>query len=154
MSAADSFFVDSNLVLYFVDPVDPVKRSRAQDWLTYLWSAGAGRLSWQVLHEFYWNAIRKMGLSAADARRIVEDLSCWRPIDTSFGLVSEAWEWMDAAQLTYWDSLIMAAAVRSGARYLLSEDFQSNRVYGNILVVNPFERAPSLFEASAEKPPN
>jgi predicted nucleic acid-binding protein len=30
---------------------------------------------------------------------------------------------MDAAQMTYWDALIVAAEQRSGARYLLSEDF-------------------------------
>lgn len=154
MSATEAFFVDSTLVLCFVDPLDPVKRSRAQDWLTYLWTAGAGRLSWQVLHEFYWNAVCKMGLPAADARGIVENLSHWRPVDTSSGLISEAWEWMDAGQLSYWDALIVAAAVRSGARYLLSEDFPAGRSYGSVRVINPFERAPSEFVSAVETPPN
>jgi len=145
MSAAETFFVDSNLVLYYVDPVDREKRARSEDWFDHLWMAGAGRLSWQVLHEFYWNAVRKMGLASADAREIVEELSHWRPVDTSMGLVQEAWEWMDAAQLSYWDALILAAAQRCGARYLLSEDFQHGRMFGNLQVVNPFERSPGEF---------
>ena len=65
--------------------------ARASEWLDALWNAGTGRLSWQVLHEFYWNAVRKMGLSPASARQIVEDMSHWRPVASSLGLLQEAW---------------------------------------------------------------
>jgi hypothetical protein len=44
MSAGDGFFVDSNVLLYSVDPVDSAKRIRATEWLEALWMAGAGRL--------------------------------------------------------------------------------------------------------------
>ena len=145
MNAADAFFVDSNLLLYYVDPTDRKKRSRADDWLNHLWAAGTGRLSWQVLHEFYWSAVRKMRLDSADARGIVGDLSQWRPVDTSLGLVRDAWEWTDAAQLTYWDALIVAAAHRCGVHYLLSEDFQEGRRFGGVQVLNPFEHSPAEF---------
>jgi predicted nucleic acid-binding protein len=145
MSGVETFFVDSNLPLYHVDPVDHNKRERASEWLDHLWMAGAGRLSWQVLHEFYWNAVRKMRLNRPAAREIVEDLSHWRPVDTSVGLIREAWEWMDAAQLSYWDALILAAGQRAGARYLLSEDFQEGRSFGSVQVLNPFEHSPSEF---------
>ena len=142
MSAADRFFVDSNLLLYYVDPLESEKQARAMDWLNHLWMAGAGRLSWQVLHEFYWNAVRKMRLEPAKAREIVEDLSSWKPVDTSLGLIQQAWHWVDSAQLSYWDALILAAAERSGAQYLLSEDFQPNRRYHDIQVLNPFDCPP------------
>ena len=145
MSAADRFFVDSNLLLYYVDPAESRKRARATEWLEALWMAGAGRLSWQVLHEFYWNSVRKMRLEPARAREIVEDLTHWRPVDTTLGLVQQAWNWVDHAQLSYWDALILAAAERSGARYLLSEDFQPNRRYQDIQVLNPFEHSASDF---------
>ena len=145
MSAAEAFFVDSNLLLYYVDPVESEKQARATEWLNHLWMAGAGRLSWQVLHEFYWNAVRKMGLEPASAREIVEDLTHWKPVDTSLGLIQQAWYWVDAAGLPYWDALILAAGQRSGARYLLSEDFQPNRRYDDIQVLNPFDKFPSDF---------
>ena len=48
-------------------------------------------------------------------------------------------------QLSYWDALILAAAQRSGARYLLSEDFQDEREYADVKVLNPFTRSPSEF---------
>jgi predicted nucleic acid-binding protein len=145
MSAADRYFVDSNLLLYYVDPVDARKQARAMEWLEALWMAGAGCLSWQVLHEFYWNAVRKMRLEPARAREIVEDLAHWKPVDTTLGLVQQAWHWMDSAQLSYWDALILAAAQRAGARYLLSEDFQPNRRYDEIQALNPFDRSASDF---------
>jgi predicted nucleic acid-binding protein len=66
-------------------------------------------------------------------------------VDTSLGLVQRAWYWVDAAQLSYWDALILAGAQRSGARYLLSEDFQSTRRYEDIQVLNPFEQSPVEF---------
>ena len=145
MSGVDGFFVDSNLLLYYIDPVEPAKRTRAAAWLEALWLEGAGRLSWQVLHEFYWNAVKKMRLAPAAAREIVADLSQWRPVDTSLGLVRQAWEWTDEAQLSYWDALILAAAQRSGARYLLSEDFQQGRDYADVKVLNPFDHSPEEF---------
>ena len=86
-----------------------------------------------------------MRVENAEARRIVEDLSQWRPVETSPGLIGEAWRWMDSAQLSYWDALIVAAAQRCGARYLLSEDLQHGRMFENVQVLNPFEMAPSEF---------
>ena len=145
MSAIEGFFVDSNLFLYYIDPVDSGKQKRAADWLNHLWMAGAGRLSWQVLHEFYWNAVKKMRLEPASGREIVKDLVQWRPVETTFGLIQQAWHWVDAAQLSYWDALIVAAAQRSGARYLLSEDFQSDRQYDEVRVLNPFDHSAPEF---------
>jgi predicted nucleic acid-binding protein len=143
MSGVDAYFVDSNLLLYYVDPVDSRKRLNAAAWLNHLWLTGTGRLSWQVLHEFYWNAVWKMQLKPSNARRIVEDLAQWKPVGASLGLVQQAWRWMDSAQVPYWDALILAAAERSGARYLLSEDFQPNRRFGGLQVLDPFTNAPS-----------
>ena len=145
MSAGDLFFVDSNLLLCSVDPAAKDKRERALDWLTHLWMDGSGRLSWQVLHEFHWHAVGKMRLKPAKVRAMVEDFAQWQPVENTIGLVREAWGWMDSAQLAYWDALIVAAAERSGARYLLSEDFQTGRQFGEVRVLNPFERRPSDF---------
>ena len=144
MTVGESFFVDSNLLLYYVDPQNAQKQARATEWLDNLWIAGTGRLSWQVLHEFYWNAVRKMQMEPA-ARQIVEDLAHWKPVDTSIGLIQQAWHWMDSAQIPYGDALIVAAAQRSGARYLLSEDFQPGREYEGVRIVNPFTHSASDF---------
>lgn len=139
---ADLVFTDTNILLYAVDRTNPVKQSRAALWLDSLWQSGSGRLSWQVLNEFYVNAVRKMGAPPDDARQRVELFSNWRPVDMSLGLAQRAWAWADASQVSHWDSLIVAAAERAGCRWLLSEDFQEGRKFGDMTVVNPFTRLP------------
>lgn len=81
----------------------------------------------------------------ARAREILEDLAHWTPVDTTLGLVQQAWHWTDFAQLSYWDAIILAAAQRASARYLLSEDFQPNRRYDCVQVLNPFDDSASGF---------
>jgi predicted nucleic acid-binding protein len=144
MHAGDRTFVDTNVLLYSLDRTDSVKRAAARDWLAALWEKGSGRLSWQVLNEFYANAVRKMGAKPAVARATVESFVEWLPVDQSIMLMQRAWYWTDHANTTYWDGLILAAAERSGCKWLLSEDFQAGRAYGAITVINPFLQPPPV----------
>jgi predicted nucleic acid-binding protein len=98
-----------------------------------------------VLHEFYVNAVRKLGTPAQKARATVDAFALWHPVDTSLGLIQRAWFWMDSAQLSYWDSLIVAAAERSGCAWLMSEDFQTGRKLGTVTVMNPLHTHPHEF---------
>ncbi len=66
----------------------------------------------------------------------------WRPLGTDLAIVECGWYWMDRAQTSYRDSLILASAERVGCSLLLSEDFQSGRSYEGVRVVGPFERVP------------
>jgi predicted nucleic acid-binding protein len=52
--------------------------------------------------------------------------------------VRRALQWMERASLSYWDALILAGAEETGARQILSEDFQAGRRFGEILIVSPF----------------
>ena len=142
MHDAKRVFVDTNVLLYFVDASDVMRQARASEWLQYLWASGAGSISWQVLHEFYVNAIRKLAVPPTEARFLVDTFLAWQPMDSSSALVHRAWHWIDAAQLSYWDALILAAAELAGCDVLLSEDFQTGQRFGHVQVVNPFTTAP------------
>ena len=83
MSGADSFFVDTNVLLYSVDSASAEKHAIAREWLGRLWKTGSGRLSWQVLHEFYVNATKKFAVPVSAARAAVSVFTAWRPVDTS-----------------------------------------------------------------------
>ena len=138
MSAGELYFVDTNILLYAADQANPVKGAVAREHVAQLWQTSSGRVSWQVLHEYYVNAVRKMGIPSSVARETVETLALWRPVDSSIGLVHAAWHCVDDAGLNYWDALVVAAAQRSGCRWLLTEDLQHGRVIGGITVRNPF----------------
>lgn len=69
--------MDTNVLLYAFSQDEPPKRERAQSLLDRLWQSGEGRLSTQVLQEFYVNATRKLPhpVSPEGAQAIVLSLS-------------------------------------------------------------------------------
>ena len=140
--SADLYFVDTNVILYSYDESHDFKRNRAEAWLQWLWQNTSGSLSWQVIQEFYWNAVRKFGAQPNLIRSHIRMFAEWNPPDVTIGLIERAWFWTDEARISFWDSMIVAAAERTRCRWLLSEDFQTGREFGAITVVNPFETAP------------
>jgi predicted nucleic acid-binding protein len=132
-------------LLYAYDVSDEAKRERARSWMDWLWQSAAAHISWQVLQEFYYNAVLKLGVSPDQARLAVGAWSEWRPPDVTLGLFERAWFWTDQARITFWDALIVAAAERTGCSWLLSEDFQTGRQFGAITVVNPFKNEPGVL---------
>ena len=142
MPAGNYFFVDTNVLLCAIDLANPKKRHAAQGWIDALWKAAAGRISWQVLHEFYVNAEKKLGMPRVAARKTVTMFATWKPGEVGFGAIERSWHWIDHAQVSYWDGLILASAEQAGCRWLLSEDFQEGREFGPIVVINPFSREP------------
>ena len=145
MSAA-KIFVDTNVFVYSLDPAEPAKQSVSNRWIQALWLSQAGRISWQVLHELYATAARKGNLNHLACRETVESLTLWKPGDVTFGQIERAWYWMDTAQLSYWDSLILASAERQECRWLLTEDFTNGRRYGTVTALNPFVNSPEDIE--------
>ncbi len=145
MTADGPFFVDTNVLLYWVDSADRAKQKGARAWAAALWESGSGRTSWQVLNEFYVNATKKLGAPKREIRAIVEAYAQWQPVGFGIGLVQRAWDWVDQAGLPYWDALILSAAEYSGCRSLLSEDFQTDRIYGGVKTVNPFAADPARY---------
>src|SRR5918992_3421231 len=87
-------------------------RATAQGWMEHLWTSASGRLSVQVLQEFYVTVTRKLrpGLPAEEARADIRDLAAWRPLGIDEPMVEAAWRLEDRLGLSFWDSLIVAAA--------------------------------------------
>lgn len=137
-------FVDTNLLLYFHDASDPEKQARAARWLTALWQSRSGRLSYQVLQEFYVAATRKLkpGLPPEVARTSVRALLAWKPAMTDGATLDAAWSIQDRFGFSWWDALIVAAAQRTGCRYILTEDLSDGQVLDDLTVVNPFLTTP------------
>lgn len=148
MPAGERFFFDTNLLLYWLDPVDQAKHQLARRWVAAVWESGAGGISWQVLNEFYFNAVRKLRAPTPSVRAIVESYVQWRPIGFGLGLIHRAWYWADKAGIPYWDSLIVASAETADCAWLLSEDFQAGQRFDALTVVNPFRTGPAQFGLS------
>ena len=138
-------FVDTNLLVYCRDSSEVEKSPVAQEWLSLLWKQGNGRISFQVLHEYYAVVTRKLSgkLPVAIARRDVINLLAWRPVPTSRQLMENAWRIEDRYGLSWWDALVVSAAKIAGCRYLLTEDLQTGQDLGGLIVVDPFQTPPA-----------
>jgi predicted nucleic acid-binding protein len=133
-------FVDTNVLIYAWDGSAPEKSESAHRWIRALWQARAGRLSTQVLNEFYNVATRRLPLPLTrdEARTLCETFIAWNPIPIDTLLLDRAWSLHATTQLSWWDTLIVAAAQRCAARYLLTEDLQEGQIFDGLTVVNPF----------------
>lgn len=143
-------FVDSNVLIYARDASEPDKQPVAIEWLEHLWQERNGRLSHQVLAEFYVTVTRKLdpGLSRQQARADVRDLLAWRPLAVE-GIVTEgAWVLEDRFGLSFWDALVVSAAQVSGCEVLLTEDLGHEDLYDGVRAINPFLVEPSSLHQS------
>lgn len=133
-------FVDTNIFLYAYDRDAGNKHRHARQVLVELWNAGNGCLSTQVLQEFFVNVTKKIRqpLSTAMAREIMHTYLPWIRVVTDGEMVIRAAEIADTWQISFWDGMIIAAAERTGATELLSEDLQNGQRIAGLLVTNPF----------------
>lgn len=131
-------FIDTNLLLYCDDIADPRKHAIAKRLWVGLRRSGEGVLSVQVLQEYYRNAVAKVGLDPALARRRVEQHARFQVVIPSVALVLGAIDLTRLVSLSFWDALIVEAARAAACEVLLSEDLQHGQFIGGVRVVNPF----------------
>lgn len=142
-------FVDSNILIYAHDLDAGVKRERAMARLRELWDSGSGRLSVQVLQEFYVNATQKLAtpIARSTAREVIKTYGVWVHHATTVETVTRATEISDLARISFWDALIVASAEEVDADELLSEDLNDGQAVAGIKVVNPLKGGNMVNEA-------
>jgi len=134
-------FVDTNVLVYVRDTSDPEKQRTASAWLTAIWESQIGRLSFQVLNEYYVTVTRKLkpGLDHDSARLDIKNLMVWNPVVVDKQVVEDGWSLQDKYGYSWWDSLVIAAAQRANCSVILTEDFQHNQQVEELTIINPFK---------------
>jgi predicted nucleic acid-binding protein len=133
-------FIDTNVLVYAHDAEDKEKAAAAIALLTELWTSGTGAVSTQVLQEFYSVATGKLRppMSPAEARQVVADYAEWAVVETTPQLILSATVLHERHEVSFWDALIVEAALLAGADTLLTEDLQHGQQFGPLTVHNPF----------------
>jgi predicted nucleic acid-binding protein len=136
-------FVDTNILLYAYDFEAGVKHKIAAEVLRGLWRNDAGALSTQVLQEFYVNVTAKISkpISPAQARTIISRYRVWPLEENNADSILRASEIQEHFRLSFWDALIIAAAIKAGAKTLLSEDLNAGQVIEGVKIMNPLLNA-------------
>jgi predicted nucleic acid-binding protein len=68
----------------------------------------------------------------------VEEYLTWTVVDNSGRMLLDAIELQNKAQLSFWDALVVQAAIEAGCERLYTEDLNAGQRFGFVLVVNPF----------------
>ncbi len=152
--------VDTNILVYRVDPRDPAKQRRA----TALLEAGIADRSLILAHqsvvEFVAATSRPLRgkgnpplLTIAEAVLGAEELMAqFDVLYPTRDVLVTALRGAAAYGLPWFDAQIWAIAEVNGLPEILSEDFQHGRHYGRVRVVNPFlagtrvHELPALYE--------
>lgn len=136
--------VDTNVLVYRVDPRFPDKQAVATRVLREGIAAGTIRVPHQAIVEFVAvvSRPRKDGpalLSNVDAWREAEDLMAACPVlYPTEAVLRTAFRGAAVYQLSWFDAHLWAFAECSQLSDLYSEDFQHGRLYGTVRAVNPF----------------
>lgn len=144
-----SVFIDTNVLVYAIDPADARKQEIAQALVEQALLDGTGWISTQVMQEFFSVITRPQRTSGApllameDALEALNILQRFNVVSTSAAQVATAARLMQTHQLQWWDALIVEAALRSGTNTLCSEDGHHGRQFGGLTVVNPFVATPA-----------
>ncbi len=131
-------FLDTNILLYAYDLDAPAKREKALRIVEEGWiSPGSSSISVQILQELHVN-LEKKGISKREIRALISDYSRWPVVESTLSLLHTGMAEQSRWKLSFWDSMILAAARSSGASELITEDLNHLQDYDGLRVVNPF----------------
>jgi len=135
------FFLDTNVFVYSFDRSAPAKIRRATQLIRRAVTTRQGIVSFQVVQEFFSVALQRFArpMTVAEAEQYLA--AVFRPltaVHSSQALYAEALQLSDRCHLSWYDSLIVAAAVEGQCRILYSEDLQHGQRFGDLQIENPF----------------
>ncbi|MDE2851690.1 MAG: PIN domain-containing protein [Acidobacteriota bacterium] len=135
------FFLDTNIFVYTFDRRDPEKQARARALVEQALGTGDGVVSSQVVQEFLNVAVQKFERPLSDEqalRYLREVLDPLCSVFPSISLYETALSLHRRWRFSFYDSLILAAALESDCKVLYSEDLQDGQEIESLTVVNPF----------------
>ena len=141
----DKFFIDTNILIYSFDSRDKTKQETARSLIAKAMEKGTGIISYQVIQEFLNVALQKFDrpLTYSDVQRYLNFvLETLCEVFSSLELFHQALEIMDQWRYSFFDSLIIAAAIQADCAILYTEDMQHNKTIRSLTLKNPFLETP------------
>jgi predicted nucleic acid-binding protein len=142
MSGAD--FLDTNVLVYLFDETDERKRRIATELVRRGVALGTACISFQVVQETLQVVTRKLSppATAVEAIRLLDDVltPLWTVAPTP-ALYRRGLELQERYRLSFYDALVVAAALEAGCERLLTEDLQHGQRIERLTIEDPFVSA-------------
>lgn len=133
----DKVFIDTNVLIYFISSEEG-KKMKAKE---VIFSSQEVFISSQVISEFISVCFSKELLGLEEIITLVNDLiEALRFSSVEESTIKKALQIKKDSKYSYWDSLIIASALKNNCSILYTEDMQDGQVVdGNLTITNPFK---------------
>lgn len=134
-------FIDTSVFISLFDETDERKRNIAEQLIRSALETHSASISHQVVQETLNVVTRKLPLpmNAENARRFLEQIlvPLWR-VMPSPALYRRGLDLQSRYGFSFYDALIVAAALEAGCTRLYTEDLQHGQQIEGLLIQNPF----------------
>ena len=131
-------FIDTNILVYTLDQKNIEKRDMARKIVKKVVESHQPVISTQVIKEFYVVASNKLKADPIVVKNIIHNFHNMEIVNNDLDLIEQAIDISILSTLSFWDSLVIAAAEKANCEYVLSEDLNSGQNYRGIKLLNPF----------------
>jgi predicted nucleic acid-binding protein len=133
-------FLDTNVLVYLFDDAEAKKKARATRLLTEDLPVSQLVVSTQVLQELYVALTRGTTPIATPevAERAVRDAATLLVVPIDIALTLQAIAEVGQRYTSFWDALIVRAALAAGCNRLLTEDLNAGETVDGLVIENPF----------------
>jgi len=150
----DKYFLDTNVLVYSFDRRDPAKQQVSEALIARALETHEGVISSQVIQEF-------LNVAGSKFERTMSPSECRLYLDSvlfplcevfpSRELYREALGVREGGGFSFYDALIVAAALEAGCRVLYTEDLQDGRQIRDLTIRNPFAEPGARHPQSARR---
>ncbi|MBL7006463.1 MAG: PIN domain-containing protein [Spirochaetia bacterium] len=133
-------FIDTNILVYTLDNKDKERKKKAREIIKNVIDTYQAVISTQVIKEFYVVATKKLNIDPIIVKNIIHNFHNMEIVNNDLEIIEQAIDISVISQLSFWDSLIIAAAERSNCEYIISEDLNAGQIYRGVELINPFKR--------------
>lgn len=136
-----NYFIDTNIFIYSFDLEDITKREKAKELIKTALIDGKGFISIQVIQEFYNVATKKFKspMNVLIAKDYLKNVfTQFNIVYPHIDFISNGLDIAATTKYSFYDSLIISAALKSECKILLSEDMHHGQKIQNLTIENPF----------------
>ena len=136
MSAAKTF-IDTNILIYAYSANEPDKQKKVLKFLDDCLPV----VSTQVLKEFSNVLLRKRSVRLENIKEIIGEIADVADVvNEELALIFASFDIHERYRFSFYDSLIIAAAINARCQALLSENLQDGQIIdGKLRIINPFK---------------
>ncbi|MGI5098387.1 PIN domain-containing protein [Treponema socranskii] len=136
---ASKVFIDTNILVYTLNSTDSYKQTKARKIMEKVVDLHQPVISTQVLKEFYVVATTKLKADRIIVKNIIHNFCNIEIVQNDLELIEQAIDTSVISQLSFWNSLIIAAAEKAKCEFIISEDLNPGQTYRGVMVINPFK---------------